>query len=100
MQTFIGIPLEERTTSGNGNLNWEGVIGDILITISAKKTRNNKFNYIVYVDLCGFPEKWWIENKLKIAEAKGDNIQMLELDIKRQLMRFKTLAINSPHQMT
>lgn len=88
METFLTIPLEEITTSGNGTLRWEGVIGDVLISISAKIISGN-LRYLVYVDLCGFPEKWWPSNRFKIAEAEGDNISILELEIKRQLKRFQ-----------
>lgn len=91
MDKFLGIPLEERTSTGSNVFCWEGVAGDLLISISAKQLRKNKINYIVYVDLCGFPEKWWDGGKLKIAEASGENIQFIELDIERQLARFKKL---------
>jgi len=88
---FLDIPLEEKTCTGNNVFNWEGVSGDLLISISAKYLRTKKLNYIVYVDLCGFPEKWWDSGKLKIAESSGENIEFIELDIKRQLSRFKNI---------
>jgi hypothetical protein len=87
METFLGIPLEEKTASGNNLLHWEGVVGDILISISAKKLSSNKLYYIIYVDLCGFPEKWWPNKRFKLAEASGENIAFLEIDIRRQLKR-------------
>ena len=89
MDSFLGIPVEERTSTGSKILNWEAVSGDILITISARKNKDNIFNYIVCVDLCGYPEKWWPGPKFKIAESSGDNIKFVELDIKRQLKRLQ-----------
>ena len=91
MDKFLNIPLEEKTSTGNNVFNWEGILGDLLISISGKKTKKNKFDYIVYVDLCGYSESWWDGVKLKIAEAKGDDIKFIELEIKRQLNRFKNL---------
>jgi hypothetical protein len=88
METFLGIPLEAITTSGNRTFHWEGVVGDILISISARKV-SDTFHYIVYVELCGYPEKWWPGNKLQLAEASGENIEFLEVDIRRQLQRLK-----------
>ena len=89
METFLGIPLEAITTSGNNIFHWEGVVGDVLITISGKKLSKTSFNYIVYIDLCGFPEKWWPGNKIKLAEASGENILFLEVEIRRQLNRLR-----------
>lgn len=89
METFLSIPLESITASGNNILRWEGVVGDILISISAKKVSDKTFHYIVYVELCGFPEKWWPGNKMQLAEASGDNVEFLELEIRRQLMRLR-----------
>jgi hypothetical protein len=89
METFLGIPLEEITTSGNNLFHWEGVVGDILITISGRMLPKDGFHYIVYVDLCGFPEKWWPIGRYKLAEASGENIKILELEIKRQLKRLR-----------
>jgi len=89
MDTFLGIPLEAITNSGNNIFHWVGVVGDILISISARKLPEDRLNYIVYVDLCGFPEKWWLGNKLKLAEASGDNIEFLEIEIRRQLNRLQ-----------
>lgn len=88
METFLGIPLEAITASGNNILRWEGIVGDLLITISARLSED-KPNYIVYVDLCGFPEKWWPGGRYKLAEASGDNVEFLELEIKRQLKRLR-----------
>jgi hypothetical protein len=88
METFLNIPLETITASGNNILHWEGVVGDILISISARKV-SNTFHYIVYVELCGYPEKWWPGNRFKIAEAAGENIKILEIEIRRQLQRLK-----------
>jgi hypothetical protein len=88
METFLGIPLEAITTSGNNIFHWKGVVGDLLISISAKKIRG-AFHYIVYVDLCGFPEKWWPENKMKLAETSGNNVNFLEVEIRRQLNRLQ-----------
>jgi len=89
MKTFLGIPLEEITTSGNNIFHWKGVVGDVLISISARKLTKDIFNYIVYVDLCGFPEKWWDGSRMKLAEASGDKIEFLELEISRQLKRLE-----------
>ncbi len=89
MEKFLGIPLEAITASGNKTFRWEGVVGDVLITISGKKISDNRFNYIAYIDLCGFPEKWWPGNKLKLAEASGENIKLLEIEIRRQLKRLR-----------
>jgi len=87
MDTFLGIPLEALTTSGNNIFHWEGVVGDILITISGRFLSEKQVQYIVYVDLCGFPEKWWPGNRFKLAEASGNNIEFLEFEIRRQLKR-------------
>ena len=89
METFLGIPLEEITASGNNLFHWVGVVGDVLISISGRKLSEDRLYYIVYVDLCGFPEKWWPESKLKIAEASGESIEFLELEINRQLNRLR-----------
>jgi hypothetical protein len=89
MITFLGIPLEEITASGNKALRWEGIVGDLIISVSAKRLSEERFNYIVYVDLCGFPEKWWPSNRFKLAEASGENIRFLEIDIRRQLKRLQ-----------
>jgi hypothetical protein len=89
METFLGIPLEAITTSGNNLFHWVGVVGDVLISISARKLPEGKLHYIVYVDLCGFPEKWWPGNKLKLAEASGENAEFLEVEIRRQLRRLQ-----------
>ena len=95
METFLGIPLEEITISSNNLFHWVGVVDDILISISARKLPEDRLYYIVYVDLCGFPEKWWPENKLKLAEASGDNMGFLEIEIKRQLNRLRVNTANS-----
>jgi hypothetical protein len=92
VDSFLGIPLQEKTSTGNNIQNWQGVIGDFLITISAQIVRG-KVHYIVYVDLCGFPEKWWPADNLKIAEAYGENILFLEVEIKRQLNRYKNINV-------
>lgn len=89
METFLGIPLEAITASGNNILRWEGIVGDVLITISGRMLSKDRFLYIVYVDLCGFPEKWWPGGRYKLAEASGDNVEFLELEIKRQLKRLR-----------
>jgi hypothetical protein len=89
METFLSIPLEAITTSGNNAFHWKGVVGDVLITISGKKLSKDSFNYIVYVDLCGFPEKWWPGNRIQIAEASGENLLFLETEIRRQLRRLQ-----------
>ena len=90
METFLSIPLEEITASGNNVLRWEGIVGDLLITISGRKLSANRVSYIVCIDLCGFPEKWWPSTRFKLAEASGENIPILELEIKRQLKRLRT----------
>lgn len=91
MDKFAGISVEEKTLTGNNIVSWEGVSGDLLYMISAKMLRDNKIKYIAYVDLCGYPEKWWAESKLQIAQAESDNLQILELEIQRQLARFKNI---------
>lgn len=87
MDSFLGIPLEAITASGNKPMQWEGVADDVLISISAKISSEKKLHYIVYVDLCGYPEKWWPNHRFKLAEASGDNIYYIEIDIRRQLNR-------------
>lgn len=87
MDKFLNIPLEAITSSNKNTFHWEGVIGDFKFSILAKRIDILKINYIVYVDLCGYPEKWWLSNTFKIAEAAGDNIKILEIEIKRQLNR-------------
>lgn len=87
MKTFLNIPLEEITASGNRHHQWEGVVGDIKISISGRQTSPDAFHYIIYIELCGYPEKWWPDNRFKIAEASGTNIKILEIDIRRQINR-------------
>lgn len=87
MDSFLGVPLEAITTSGNNLFHWEGVVGDVLVSISARKLSEERMFYIIYVDLCGYPEKWWPGHRFKIAEASGENLEFIEVDIRRQLKR-------------
>ena len=87
MDSFLGVPLEAITTPGNKLLRLEGVIGDFSISISGKKLSSDRFHYIIYVELCGYPERWWNGSRFKIAEASGENIKILEIEILRQLKR-------------
>jgi len=89
METFLSIPLEAVTTSGNSSFRWEGIVGDLLVTISGRKLAADRVGYIACIDLCGFPEKWWPGNRMKLAEASGENIQLLEIEIRRQLKRLR-----------
>jgi hypothetical protein len=91
VDTFLGIKLEEVTANGNNIFKWEGFNDQFIISISAKII-NKVPRYIIYVDLCGNPEKHWDDGKLKVAEASGENIQFLEIEIYRQLKRFENIC--------